>query len=162
MPTEALPVSIRIPPEEQHLPWDRLDYVYIDAVARYVANCLVDKVSVEACYQPGDGTCYNLVFVPLVGLATAPPRHSDTNVPWEQHAVKGVAAHRDVRDFQASRNFYAPTACLVTWVGYTSIAINFPINMTADYTGQKFTTSIVSGFALAVLLRAIGFHMEAA
>lgn len=160
MTTEALPQSIQIHEGEQQLAYDRLDYAYIDSVGKYVATCLDAKLSVEACYQPGDGTCYNLVFTPLTGLETAPPRHADTDVPWEQHAVKGIRSGRDTRDFQPSRLFYPANALLVTWIGQASYPINLPNHMTADYTGQKFNTSIVSGFALAILFRAIGFHAK--
>ncbi len=50
---------------------DRLDQDHIDLIAKAVRFVLSCNGAAEACYQPGDGTWYSLVFAPLelVGAA---------------------------------------------------------------------------------------------
>lgn len=74
-----------------------LDAFYVATTGGAVGRALVDGRPVEANYQPGDGTRYGLVFVPLWNVETAPGRVApirglgpDPRV-WDSRAVAGGA-----------------------------------------------------------------------
>lgn len=161
MSTSTMPPSIQVWPDESgRLAHDGLDYGYIDGVARYVAESLANGLTVEACFQPGDMTRYNLIFVPLVDLATAPPRVKNQE-PWEQHAIPGIRRNRDTTDATSARRYYPDAGTLVQWIDFGALVLDLSATpgYTSDYTAQKFNTTITSGCTLAILLRAITWHL---
>lgn len=63
---------IELTVDERQYVLARLDREHLESVARQVRDELRDGYPVEACYMPGDGTWYSLVFVPLDVVVGAP------------------------------------------------------------------------------------------
>lgn len=57
--------------EEREYVLGRLDRAHIDELASEITDVLVTGSAVEACYMPGDGTWYALLFAPLDWLVGA-------------------------------------------------------------------------------------------
>jgi hypothetical protein len=128
----------------------RLDAVYVNRVAQEVAASLKASRPIEAAFQPGDGTHYGLVFVPLVSLASARPR------VWE-HGVGDLHACRGMR--------YEPCATLVVWVehgAYPFLLDGRRSFIADDYVAENLCPNAgpASAAALAILLRAIADRLS--
>lgn len=155
-----------------------LDFDYIDGVARDVAAALSGAVlsrrPCEVAYQPGDMTFYGLVFLPLGMLATARPRVSDGR-PWDAHAVRGMldsnrAAIGQLDAGQVGMNAlpYRSDGVLVCWLERGCYPLRFGNDRSAvssDYVAEHFSAEkigLTSAVSLALLFRAISFHMSPA
>jgi hypothetical protein len=153
------PASITIYDAERAYADDRLDFAYIDEVACEAAYYLEDATPTEVNYQPGDGTRYPLVIVPLRALFSAPPRVVD-GTAWGRHAVDGMGHSPAV----AAADYYDPTGYLVTWVGHASYPFRLGERgnvLAADYVDEHMgKPGAASAVSLAVLFRAISYHLD--
>lgn len=111
----------------------RLDGTYVETVAREVAAVLSRGRPVEACYQPGDGTRYGLVFTPLWKLMAAPPRvasiggWSSAPVAWPGRACDGIV--------------YEFGATLISLVGRAAYPLNLGLgrrHLHPSYVSEKW------------------------
>lgn len=75
---------------EEHRYTEEIDWPYVLAVASDVALTLREGSPAELAFQPGDGSRYALVFVPLWRLVPARPRIFEGK-PWSKIAVDGVS-----------------------------------------------------------------------
>lgn len=137
-----------------------LDLDYIDGVAGDIAQSLRMGGPVEACYQPGDGTRYGLVFVPLRALTTARGRVKD-GVTWDVQAVSGVSRY----DAEAEEYQYEPGAVLVAWAEHSAYPLRFDGRrgdaVAGAYVAEHWCDgNMVSGCTLALLFRTISWHLE--
>lgn len=137
-----------------------LDLDYIDAAAGDIAQAFRMGAPAEACYQPGDGTRYGLVFVPLTALTTARPRVKD-GIKWDVHAVSGAS----VFDTDTEEYRYKPTDALVIWVEHAAYPLQLDRrngdSVAGSYVAEKWTGgNMVSGCSLALLFRTISWHLD--
>lgn len=161
-----LPESITVyEGENEYLDGD-LDYAYVDALAADMADLLQTSVA-ECCYQPGDGTRYPLVIVPLFMLRHGRPRVVE-GTEWERHAVSGIShPDIDVKNYRQAQtrvgaDYYHPNGYLISWVEHACYPLRLGDRgiLTGDYVGDHWGTSISSGVALAILFRAISHHLD--
>jgi hypothetical protein len=74
-----------------------LDRGYIGQTSRAIAQAIRDGVPIEVNFQPGDGSRYELVFVPIHDIRVAPPRVAriqgldDGPHQWDAHCSFGVS-----------------------------------------------------------------------
>jgi hypothetical protein len=152
MTETTAPPSIEIYEVEQQQGWvhDELDLGYIDQAARDIAESLARDVPAEVAYQPGDGTFYGLVIVPLRILETARPRVVN-GVEWDRHACRGMGAE------------YERTGYLVAHVDHRSYAIRLGGRMgdiASSYIAEHWDLPLVSACSVAILLRAVNYHLD--
>lgn len=168
MPDAPASIEIHDYEREQRLVDPQLDLGYIDGAAADVAAILHrDRRPAEVCYQPGDGTRYPLVFVPLTVLGTARPRVK-RGEEWERHAVAGVA-RPDRTDPAPAADFYDPHAYLVVWVDHAAYPLRLGDRgvLAASYVCEHWKTGgrgadqlDSSAVSLALLFRAISHHLD--
>lgn len=137
-----------------------LDLDYIDGVAGDVAQALRMGATAEACYQPGDGTRYGLVFVPLRAMTTARGRVKD-GVAWDVHAVSGVSQYDDV----AEEYRYEEGAVLIAWAEHSAYPLRLDGRggdaVAGGYVAEHWCDgNMVSGCSLALLFRTISWHLD--
>ncbi len=121
----------------------RLDMDYVRQTARHIAAALRGQGEpLGVVLQPGDGTRYDLAFLPLQNLRGAPGRVKDGQV-WDS-----------VPDFGSER---APGTALVTWYqqhaagGFDFRSGGFePI-----YLSERFDTTLGSASTIAILFNAV-------
>lgn len=145
-------------------PSAELDLEYVDAVAADLAAILAAGRVAEAAYQPGDGTCYRLVIVPLAALKAAQPRVKDGQV-WQRHAVAGMKRRDGGDDGADGDGFYEPTGYLVCQVENSCYPIRLEgrgpdSGLAAGYLAEKWNLGFPSAVAVAVLLRAVCYHLD--
>lgn len=141
-----------------------LDLEYVDAVASDLARILAGGGVAEACYQPGDGTRYALVIVPLASLRAAQPRVKDGNV-WERHAVSGMKRRDGGDDGGDGSEFYDPSGFLVCRVEGSCYPLRLwgrGGDLAAGYIAEHWDVGYPSAISIAVLLRAVAYHLDAA
>jgi hypothetical protein len=125
----------------------RLDAAYVREVAKAVASALADGAPVEVAFQPGDGTRYDLVFVPVQALRTAPPRRTTSGVEWDDRAALGVSRHVG--------------AAVVSWVGHGAHGLDLAVGgFVGEYLAALYGTTVGSGYALAHLLERVAEEMR--
>jgi hypothetical protein len=149
--------------EQGWVDWD-LDLEYIDAVAYQIALFLADGVPAEAAYQPGDGTFYGLVFTPLRALHSGRPRVVD-GVTWDRHAVRGMKNRGGDDSAEHGAAFYDLNGYLLSWLDHACYPIRLGGgrgDLASSYIGEHWRTSPVSAVSIAVLLRAIDYHLDKA
>ncbi len=159
MTTGALPASIQLYDTEREYLDPDLDFPYIDEAARDAAYFLADEAPVEVNYQPGDGTRYALVLVPLRSLFSARPRVKD-GTSWGRHSIDGMG-HRPA---VAPADYYDPNGYLVTWVANASYPFRLggrDGHLAASYVTEHMKTTMTSGCSIALLLRSISYHLDA-
>lgn len=162
--TSALPASIRIYDGEE--PHPDLDYAYIDATANDTARNLYGPVwCSEVDYQPGDMTSYKLVFMPLRTLRHARPREWESGAISTAHAVVGMKADGARDDEHGSEGYYDEHGYLVAWLNHGC----YPFRLggggwviDAMYVADSLGCNVplVSGVSIALLLRAVGYHLD--
>lgn len=139
-----------------------LDHDYIDGAAGDIAQALRMGATAECCYQPGDGTRYGLVFVPLRAMTTARPREKD-GVKWDALAVSGMA--RLNRNVDPPEYEYDEGGVLIVWVEHSA----YPLKMdgrggdqvAGGYVEEKWAGgNKVSAGSLALLFRTISWHLD--
>jgi hypothetical protein len=124
-----------------------LDMPYVGRVAAAVASALRADTVIAANWQPGDGTCYRLVFVPIENLPHAPPRIAplgDDEVPraWDERCSFGLSRE--------------PGKALVTWVDNGASGFDLSCGgFVGGYVAKCFRTTEGSGVALALLFNLI-------
>jgi hypothetical protein len=151
---------------EAERPWQDadLDLAYVDALALDLARILKAGGVAEASYSPGDGTRYCLVIVPLTSLRAGQPRVVEGRV-WERHAISGMK-RADGDDGGHGDAFYHPSGYLLSIVNHGT----YPIRLEGRGPNSGIAGSYVdehwgnlgptSGVSVAILLRAICFHLE--
>ncbi len=141
----------------EHLVDRGLDYDYIDGAAQAIATALRLGIPVEVNYQPGDGTRYKMVLVPLRGLVTAPERIVDGR-PWGKHAIDGMKNP----DHTCDLDFYDPRGYLLSFVDGDSYPIRLGDrgDLSHDYIGSHWKLPDVSAVSVAILLRATSFYLD--
>lgn len=134
-----------------------LDLGYIAGAGFDLARALSRGTAAEIAYQPGDGTFYGLVFVPLAYVETAAPRVVN-GASWDRHACRGVLspdAH--------GAYFYAPNAFLIAWLDHATYPVrlgNRGRELAVSYVAEHWQTSIVSAGSLALLFRAVSWYLD--
>lgn len=137
-----------------------LDLDYIDGLAADLASILQTEVA-EAVYQPGDGTRYPLVIVPLAIVRAGRPRVKN-GVAWERHAASGMVG-MDAREREAEdgSGYYGEGGYLVSWVERTCYQTRLQNrDLAAVYVAEHWGCSLVSACSLAILLRAVGHYLD--
>lgn len=150
----GLPESIDIWDSEASLVDPELDLMYVDRVALDIAAILECGDVAEAAYQPGDGTFYGIVLVPLRSLFAARPRVKDGRT-WQQHAVSGMGA--------TGQPGYVHDGYLLTLVENVSYPIrlgNRGRDLAADYIAEHWKLPGASAVSVVLLLRAISHHLD--
>lgn len=144
MTTSQRPESITMYPGEEDRYEPDLNFGYIDQTAHDVALVLDRTVlSAEVDYQPGDGTRYPLVFVPLAAMTPANDDHGG-------RAIKGVKYDRGM--------------FLVCWVEHPCYPLRLAgrggSDIAADYVSEKWKTSSGSAVSLALLFRGVAYYLD--
>ena len=165
--TEPLPASIVLYDGEADYQHPDLDLLYIDGVAADVAATLHDRECAEVCYQPGDGTRYGLVFVPLRSLVPARARVKDGQ-EWDRHSCGGMV------DASAARINFAADINRLPYLenGYLVARVEggaYPIRLggrgsrpdiVMPYVAEHWSAHGASAVSIAILLRAISVHLD--
>lgn len=160
----VLPEEIVYEAEREHVDPD-LDFLYIDGLAQDLAGLLAAKAVAECVYQPGDGTRYPLVFVPLLALRHGRGLELEGR-EWEHHAVGGMKANsaEAVPDDAPGSRWYDPAGYLICWVDHADYPLRLGgrghKSLAGDYVGDKWKTTAVSAVSLALLFRAISIHLD--
>lgn len=124
-----------------------LDWPYVEAVAEDVAAALWEGAPMEACFQPGDGTRYDLVFVPLQGIAAAPPRVKDGET-WSRTVAAGIDRDRGT--------------ALVAYLRHGAAGLDFRSGgFGGGYLAGLFGVTDGSGCALALLFNEVSARFVA-
>lgn len=144
---------------ERDLGWVHpdLDLEYIEGAGADIASILLDDgACAEIAYQPGDGTFYGLVFVPLRSLVPARPRVKDGRV-WEQRAARGMF------DDAVGHKQYNQQGYLVAWVENAVYPIHLGDRgvIAANYVAEHWNTSPCSAHSLALLFRTVSHFLSA-
>jgi len=149
--TVELPESIKIYEGERSSVDPDLAFAYIAEVAKDTATILTGERPwgvAEIAYQPGDGTRYNLVIVPLTLMAYARPRVANGRI-WERHAVSGI-------DYDG----HGYLVCLVDGHCYP-LRLGDRGVLAASYIAEHWKLPDVSAVSVALLLRAISHELDA-
>ena len=159
MTVQPLPDSIVIWDIEREYVDPELDLAYIAGAAQDSAAILSAGHTLEINYQPGDGTRYGLVIVPLAHMEYARPRVKD-GIPWGRHAVSGVS-RRAAHAADNAADYYSPDSYLVCWVDHACYPLILGSNnvIASDYIAEHWKPSLASAVSLALLLRAINFEL---
>lgn len=146
--------------EERWLDED-LDLPYIDAAAAHIAGLLHTGATVEVAYQPGDGTRYPLVFVPLASLRATPGRVF-RGEEWERHAVSGMSDRNDDPTADGAY-YYGDTGYLIVWVEHGSYPLRLKGrgHLDSGYVASHWNAPEQSAVSLALLFRAIACYLDA-
>lgn len=118
---------------ERRFVLERLDPEHVLGVAVRVKACLNSGRAVEACYMPGDGTHYALMFAPLGGAVGAPGGGSGGNAPG---------------------SYWHGSQMLIVY-GQREKAVAFSVADDPEWTAGQLTDSPASVLAIAALLRAV-------
>lgn len=140
-----------------------LDLSYVDALGADLARILRNGDVAEAAYQPGDGTRYSLVIVPLSTFRAGQPRVYNGSV-WERHAVSGMKRPGgddggDGSGFYADGGHllcFSEKRCYPVW-----LAAGEERSLAAGYLADHLDLPPVSAVSIVILLRAICVHMGA-
>lgn len=123
----------------------RLDMRYVKHVAASVARCLRDGAPIEVAFQPGDGTRYDLVFVPVQSLRVAPAMRTSSGsgtVGWDSRCALGVSRHVG--------------AAVVAWIDHGVVGLDLSCGgFVAEALANLYRTTVPSGAALAILFEQI-------
>ena len=122
---------------EKNYVLSRLDRAHIAEIAEQVRARLGFHTVVEACYQPGDGTWYSLLFVPLDALVGGKGGDSNDKPP-----------HSYFSDSYFSDG-------LVVYGQHGTTVEFFTILSDPDYAADQLTDNSASALAIAELLRAV-------
>lgn len=154
-----LPPSIDIYNSEREYMHDGLDLAYIAATAKEGAKILATDV-LEVAYQPGDGTYYGLVIVPLASLVHTQPRVKK-GIFWQRHAVHGQM-RRGAEDREPGVDFYADNSYLVCWVENTCYPLRLGDHddLAASYIDEKWKLGPTSAVSVALFLRALSYELS--
>lgn len=121
---------------------ERLDQRYVRQVARDVAQAVRDGVPIEVCFQPGDGTRYDLLFVPVHELRAARGRAVEGQSDWDHRCAFGVSRHVG--------------ATVVAWTGHGAAGLDLACGgFVGEYLAELYGTTLGSGAALEMLLDAV-------
>lgn len=116
----------------------RLDRDHIAELAEQVAVALATGSSIEACYMPGDGTYYALLFAPLNGdVAGAPGGGTNGQPPSRWWRGDLFVAH-----------------------GQAGTHADFPRGHDPKFVALQLTDSPASQLAIAELIRAVQERLE--
>lgn len=150
----------------------RLDAPYVASTAAAVADALARRVPMEVCFQPGDGTRYDLVFTPVLALESAPPRVAsmrchecrgsgqkilqvaggDNISPCRECGGSGRTPPQEwdrLCSFGVSRE---PFKAVVAWTDHGAFGADLACGgFQGDYIAEIFGTTVGSGLALAHL-----------
>jgi hypothetical protein len=119
---------------------EELDLDYVEEVARAVAASLRRGEPLGVAFQPGDGTRYDLLFVPTQSLRHAAGR------------VVGGERWGAVTDFGISRE---PGTAFVAWYRSGGAGFDFRSGgFEPVYLNEVFSTTMGSACALAILFNA--------
>lgn len=128
------------------------DYVFTTAAA--IAGALAANQPLEVCWQPGDGTRYDLIITPVLALKAAPPRIAafrgdpGTPVEWDKHCALGVSRE--------------PGKAVVAWIEHGAVGLDLACGgFHGGYVTGLFRTVDASGYALAWLFNATGEAFQA-
>lgn len=135
--------------ERERLYSPGLDLDYISSTAKQIALAMDEDQVSEASYQPGDGTRYALVFVPLMAIKYRAPARVKDGRAWGDKAVDGL--------------LYDHGCALVCWVDgpcYPLRLVDRSVDLAASYVAEHWKTTQVSGATLALLFRAVAWHLE--
>lgn len=169
----ALPASIVLYDQEEHHRSDELALDYIDAVAAETAGILARGEAAEIMLQPGDGTAYGIVIVPLRILNRVQPRIAESGLVCNSAAMGGMLSSSRVHQLGAKHGIeglnelpYIEDGYLVSFVDsrYTSYPIRLGKgrgrDLVADYVDKSWAMqSVESSITIAVLLRAISYYL---
>jgi hypothetical protein len=149
---------------ERDLDWVHpdLDLDYIEGVGSDVAAALQADEIPEVAYQPGDGTFYGLVFVPLRLLVPARPRVKDGRT-WESHAIRGMLAHSFIGPPLAINALeYRRDGYLIVWNERSAYPLHLGDRgfLAASYVAEHWNTSSVSAHSLALLFRTVSHYLD--
>lgn len=122
---------------------DRLDLAYVRATGEDIAVAIREGYVIEAAFQPGDGTRYDLVVVPLGydKIQFARPRVKEGR-EWETIALDGFnTARKD------------GTAILVVWNEHGAYPFDLASPAAWPYVAEKLANgNSASGITLSLLL----------
>lgn len=169
--------SIVVHEAERELLHPDLDFRYITQAASEIAATLAPGEPfagvAECCYQPGDGTRYPLVFVPLALLVPTRGRIADGR-EWERNACAGMFNRDDdaaALAEAAERGILAAPHRTYVANGYLVVRVEgaaYPLALGgrsslvgADYVAEHWNARGSSALTLAILFRAIGYHLDA-
>lgn len=148
---EGLPLSIELYESEDPFTDPDLDWGYIDQAARQAASILDSTaagVVAEVNYQPGDGTRYALVIVPVLAMEPVSGRVVDGQ-SWSPWAVEGV-----------DRDEHAFLVCHVDGMSYPVRLGRRERDLAASYIGEHWKLPATSAVSVAVFLRAVSWHLN--
>lgn len=165
--TEPLPSSIVLYDGEADYQHPELDLLYIDGVAADVAATLHDRECAEVCYQPGDGTRYGLVFVPLRSLVPARARVKNGQ-EWDRHSCGGMIDTTEARIHglaDINRLPYLANGYLVARVEGNAYPVRLGgrgprPDIVMPYVAEHWGAHGVSAVSVAILLRAVSVHLD--
>jgi len=86
----------------------RLDQEHVRQVAAMVRAWIEAGKSCEACYQPGDGTWYSLVFAPLNVLVGAPGGGTNGQPPKRYNGHGVLVCYQQEAEVTAGGTFVLP------------------------------------------------------
>lgn len=160
----TLPASITQYETEAAYTDPELDYAYIDGVASDISYALRRGASAETAYQPGDGTRYGLVLAPLATLVRVRPRIVDGRA-WDSAAVSGMSGGPQPGDTIETLNLrpYDQNGYLLSWLEHASYPIRLGDRhniLAASYIEEHWKTTTTSAVSIALLLRAISWHLD--
>lgn len=165
MPSETLLGEIVIHDYErdERLVDPHLDFPYIAGLASDIAALLHTRSVAECAYQPGDGTSYRLVFVPLVVLQHG-RGHEYRGRTYDHHAVAGMANPERPGDESPGYRYYDPRGYLICWIDNAVYPLRLgdrsAETITYPYIQKHWKSPGSSAVALAVLFRAISIHLD--
>lgn len=157
----STPATIIVPDGEIEYRHDDLDLAYIDGLAADLARILTAGDVAEAAYQPGDGTLYGIVIVPLSTLHAGQPRVYQGQV-WQRHAVSGMKRPGGDDGGDGSAFYedgghllcFSEKHCYPVW-----LAPGEERSLAAGYLAGHLDLPPASAVSVAILLRAICVHM---
>ena len=159
----VLPPEIEIHEAEQRFVDPGLDFPYIVGLAEDIAGLLHDRSVAECVYQPGDGTRYPLVFVPLTVLQHGRGRTVGGRT-WEHHAVSGMAAPGRDRDDVPGYRYYDSAGFLIAWIDHGVYPLRLGGRgskpLAHEYVMEHWGAPTASAVSLALLFRAISTRLD--
>lgn len=160
MPILDIPESLVIYEHEHAFLSPEIDLRYIDEAANDIAAIIAHHGVAEIAYQPGDGTFYGLVFVPLQLLEYARPRVKD-GFPWDRHAVRGMK-RAGAKAADGGGEYYGRDGFLISYLDHASYPLRLRRDgevISADYVAEHWNAKGASAVSLALLFRAVAHHL---
>lgn len=154
MTAPTAPASIEVWEDEKGYVCEGLDLDYIDGVAADLADSLFVGASAEACYQPGDGTRYSMIFVPLRSLQTARPRVKDGR-EWQSRAVDGMGDKTGGYDERGYFVSITDHACYPIRLGPGRTNL-----LASTYVAEHWKQNRTSSVSITILFRAVAYHLD--